>query len=66
MTNALMILLPIVMLGVVFVLGRGIFAFAKGGEGAGRLSNRMMQWRIGLQFVAIVLIAVLSVLLTRG
>lgn len=46
--------LAVLAVAVVLVLGMG--RFGKGGEGAGVASNRLMQWRIGLQALAVVLI----------
>ena len=59
MTGFLLILAPLAMIAVLFVLGRGIFFFAKGAPGSGHASNRMMQWRIALQFVAVIALALL-------
>lgn len=50
------ILIAVVMLGVVAILLFGIGAFAKGGEFNRKHANRAMRWRIGAQFVAVVLI----------
>jgi hypothetical protein len=35
----------------------GVYGMARGGENAGRRSNRLMRWRVGLQFVAVVILA---------
>lgn len=55
-TDPLFIIAALVMLAVVVVLVRGITLFGKGGVEAAKKSNRMMQWRLGLQFLAVVLI----------
>lgn len=54
----------ILMLCVVAVLAIGMGSFAKGGEGAGERSNRMMRYRIIAQAAAVVLITIL--VMTRG
>jgi len=48
------ILAVIVMIAVVFVLIRGLMNMMRGGSG--NTSNKLMQARVALQFVAIVLI----------
>lgn len=53
----------VVMFAVLFVLIRGIVNMARGGSGS--KSNKLMQIRVLLQFVAIVLI-VLTLWLTGG
>ncbi len=51
---------------MVTVLALGIGGFAKGGEGRGKKSNKLMQWRIGLQFLAVVLIVIFIWLRGQG
>jgi membrane protein implicated in regulation of membrane protease activity len=51
-------LIALACLAVVFVLALGIGGFAIGGKDRGKKSNKLMQWRIGLQFVAVVLIVI--------
>ena len=49
----------VVLVAVLVVLGillLGIGTFGKGGEFNRRNANRIMRWRIGAQFVAVVLI----------
>ena len=41
---------------VLIILLMGINAFRKGGVKGSKQSNRLMQWRIGAQFVAVLLI----------
>ena len=43
-------------LAVLGVLAFGIAGFGRGGEDRGKKSNRLMQWRIGLQLLAVLLI----------
>ncbi|MCT7377450.1 twin transmembrane helix small protein [Chelativorans salis] len=54
MSTAFNILAVIVMVAVVFVLIRGLINMMRGGSGS--TSNKLMQARVALQFVAIVLI----------
>lgn len=44
----------LVMFAVVAVLGRGLFNMMRGGDGM--TSNKMMQLRVLLQFIAVVLL----------
>jgi hypothetical protein len=59
-------LIVILMAAVVGVLGLGIGGFARGGEGRGKRSNRLMRWRIGLQFAAVLMIVLLFLLRKGG
>ena len=63
MSTVFNILAVLVMLAVVFVLIRGLVNMMRGGSGV--TSNKLMQARVMLQFVAIVLIVV-AVWFTRG
>ena len=62
MVTALKILIIIAMFAVVVVLIRGLINMMRGGSGV--TSNKLMQARVLLQFVALVLI-LLGVYLTR-
>jgi hypothetical protein len=55
-SDPLFIIAAIASLGVLVVLGIGIGGFAKGGEFNRKNGNRMMRWRIGAQFLAVLLI----------
>ena len=59
------IIAAVAALAVLAVLLLGIGGFAKGGEFNRRNANRIMRWRIGLQFVAVLLI-LLFVAVQRG
>lgn len=50
------IMIILVVLSVLGVLGFGIFALVRGGEFGRKWSNRMMRARVGLQFLAVILI----------
>ncbi|MBE7185917.1 MAG: twin transmembrane helix small protein [Methylobacterium mesophilicum] len=63
MATVFNVLAIIVMLGVVFVLVRGLVNMMRGGSGV--TSNKLMQARVLLQFVALVLI-LLAVWIQRG
>ncbi|WP_135448018.1 MULTISPECIES: twin transmembrane helix small protein [Tabrizicola] len=45
---------------VLVILLFGIGSFAKGGEFNKRNANRIMRWRIGVQFVAVVTIVIFA------
>lgn len=62
MATVFKILAIVVMVGVVIVLIRGLIHMMRGGDGV--TSNKLMQMRVLLQFVAIVLI-MLAVYFTR-
>ena len=66
MNKILLIAILVVMLAVVAVLAMGIGSFGKGGTEGARKSNRMMQWRIGLQALAVLLIFILVSLAGKG
>jgi Hypoxia induced protein conserved region. len=63
MSSVTYVLSILVMLAVVAVLIRGIVNMARGGSG--NLSNKLMQVRVLLQFIAVVLI-VATLWLTGG
>lgn len=54
--DPLFIVIAVVMLAVVGILLFGIGSFAKGGEFNKKYANRAMRWRIGAQFIAVILI----------
>ncbi len=56
MADFLYYLILVVMAAVVFVLIRGLVNMMRGGSG--NLSNKLMQMRVLLQFVAVVLIVI--------
>jgi hypothetical protein len=62
MEHALQILIPLVLVGVVVVLGFGFFALYRGGEFGRTWSNRLMRMRIGLQALAVALLVMFVVL----
>lgn len=53
-------LIPVFAVGTFLVLCVGIFALFRGGQFNRSYSNLLMRWRILLQFVAIILIALAS------
>lgn len=63
MTTAFFHLTTLATLAVLAVLIAGLWAMMRGDSP--NLSQKLMRWRVGLQFVAIVVIMVF-VLLTRG
>lgn len=66
MTKLVLIAALVLMAAVVVVLALGIGNFGKGGQEGARYSNRMMRWRIGLQFAAVLLILLFVMLAGRG
>ncbi|MEM9344680.1 MAG: twin transmembrane helix small protein [Pseudomonadota bacterium] len=50
------VVIGIAVLAVLAVLAFGIGTFAKGGEFNRKNANKLMRWRIGLQFLAVVLV----------
>ena len=63
MATVFNILAVLVMVAVVFVLIRGLINMMRGGSGT--TSNKLMQARVLLQFIALVLI-LLGVYISRG
>lgn len=53
MTGALLVLVPLSLLAVAVVLVLGLRSFMQEGKEARERSNRLMQWRIALQLVAV-------------
>ncbi len=53
------ILLLVAMIATASVLFVGIFGFLRGGEFNRRYGNKLMQARVGLQFAALVILAIL-------
>jgi len=51
---------------VLAILLFGIGTFAKGGEFNRRNANRIMRWRLGAQFVAVVIIVAFAWLRSKG
>jgi len=56
LNDPLFILVAIAFIAVVLILTRGLTSFAKGGPEAAKKSNKMMQYRIAAQFVAVLLV----------
>lgn len=56
LSDPLFLLAAIASLVVLGILMFGVGSFAKGGEFNRRNANKIMRWRIGAQFVAVILI----------
>jgi len=56
LSDPLFILVVIAVLIVLGILLLGVGTFGKGGEFNRKYANKIMRWRIGAQFVAVVLI----------
>jgi uncharacterized membrane protein affecting hemolysin expression len=65
-SDPLVIFATIACLVVLAILLFGIGTFAKGGEFNKRNANKIMRWRLGVQFVAVVLIAGFAWLRSRS
>ena len=59
-------IVAIAALAVFAILLFGIGTFGKGGEFNRKYANKIMRWRIGAQFVAVVLIIAFAYLRSRG
>ena len=55
-------LIPVLLVAVALVLFTGIFGMMRGGDFNRKYGNKLMRLRVGLQFVAIVLIAAAALL----
>lgn len=65
-SDPLVIFATIACLVVLGILLFGIATFARGGEFNRRNANRIMRWRLGVQFVAVVLIVAFAWLRSRS
>ena len=64
-SDPLLILVILAGLSTAAVLVLGLFSFAKSGDFHKRNANKIMRWRVGLQFLTVVLFMA-WVYLTRG
>ena len=64
--DPLFIVAAIAALIVLAILMLGVGSFAKGGDFNKRNANRIMRWRLGAQFVAVVVIVAFAYLRHRG
>ncbi len=64
--DPLFITAAIAALIVLAILMFGIGSFAKGGEFNKRNANKIMRWRLGAQFIAVVLIVGFAWIRSRG
>jgi hypothetical protein len=64
MSSLFFILIPIAVLAVAAVLGFGIYNMAKGGSP--ERSQKLMQWRVLLQLVAIIIVMAALYFASRG
>ena len=64
--DPLFIVAAIASFAVLVILMVGIGSFAKGGDFNRKHANRLMRWRLGAQFVAVVLIVTFAYLRSRG
>jgi hypothetical protein len=66
LSDPLFIVAAIASIAVLGILIFGIGSFARGGEFNRRNANRLMRWRLGAQFVAVILIVAFAWFKTRG
>lgn len=66
LNDPLFILAAVASLAVLVILMIGIGGFAKGGDFNRKYANRVMRWRLGAQFVAVVLIVGFAWMRSRG
>ena len=64
--DPMFIVAAIASLAVLGILVVGIGSFVKGGDFNRRNANRLMRWRLGAQFVAVVLIVAFAWFKARG
>jgi uncharacterized membrane protein affecting hemolysin expression len=65
-SDPLFLLATVACFVVLGILLFGIGTFAKGGEFNRRNANRIMRWRLGMQFVAVILIVAFAWLRSGG
>jgi uncharacterized membrane protein affecting hemolysin expression len=65
-SDPLFLFAAIACLVVLGILLFGIATFARGGEFNKRNANKIMRWRLGVQFIAVVLIVAFAWLRARG
>lgn len=64
--DPLFIVVAIACIGVLVILGVGIGGFTRGGEFNRKYANKLMRWRIGAQFIAVVLILLFVLIRSSG
>ncbi|MEL6318015.1 MAG: twin transmembrane helix small protein [Pseudomonadota bacterium] len=55
-------IVALLLAAVVFVLARGLHTYTKDGDDNRRRSNRLMRWRVALQFATVAALALLAAL----
>ena len=66
LNDPLFILAAVLSLVVLGILLFGVGSFARGGEFNKRNANKIMRWRLGAQFVAVIVIVAFAYLRHRG
>ena len=66
LSDPLFIIAAIASLAVLVILLVGVIGFARGGEFNRKHANRIMRWRLGAQFVAVIIIVAFAWFSTRG
>ncbi len=66
MISILSVLLVVALAAVLAVLATGVAGFARGGEFNRRHANRLMNLRVGTQFVAVVILGLIMLARSLG
>jgi len=66
LSDPLFVVAAVASLVVLAILVFGVASFARGGEFNRRNANRIMRWRLGAQFVAVILIVAFAYFKARG
>jgi hypothetical protein len=61
MRDVFVVLIPLALAAVALTLAMGIYALFKGGAFGASWSNRLMRLRVGLQFVAILVLVAAAI-----
>ncbi|GEQ99491.1 hypothetical protein JCM17845_01150 [Iodidimonas gelatinilytica] len=59
MSSTLLLLIPIFMVAALGVVLLGVLNMARQGKASQQRSNKLMQWRVLLQFIAVILMGLL-------
>lgn len=66
LNDPLFLIAAIAAIAVLIILMFGIGSFAKGGDFNRRNANKIMRWRIGMQFIAVLLIVAFAYFRAQG
>jgi hypothetical protein len=66
LNDPMFLLAAVASLAVLVILAMGLYSFARGGEYNRRNGNKLMRWRLGAQFVAVIVIVGFAWLRSRS